>query len=423
MDESNTNLRDDPTPDQFDLFDHEVQSNPYPFYHAMQAHCPVYRLPQNGFYLISDYADLRAVLMDHETFSNQVLRHSVLQKGDNSKIFADILRERGWEPYLALQRADPPEHRKYRKIIDRVLNAKHALSVVPRMQQLAKELIDRFIDKGECDFVEEFALPFPGTIIAEQIGLDASEVGTFKKWADNGLSLFSRLLSADEMRAAAEIELEMQHYLVGVFEARKKEPKNDIISYLVNTVDGEEPLTMQEMQAVMNQVVIGGYETVISAFCHGMWTLIRFPDVTAELRTDRSLIPNFINESLRWESPTQGLFRVTKKDVELGGTHIPAGSVCLARYGAANRDPAMFPDPDRFDLHRENSNSHLAFGTGIHFCPGSTFARHEMSVAWNAILDRMDNLELAKPLPYPVHKPNMQLFPMRELFVKFTKRG
>ena len=412
-----------PHPDDFDLFDPAVQNDPYPFYKAMHAQCPVYRMPQKGFYVISDYENLRKAIFDPDTFSNNIMRHKVIQQGDNSKIFQDMLRERGWEPYLALQRADPPDHRKYRKIIDRVLNAKHALTVVPRMEQLAHELIDRFIDRGECDFIEEFAFPFPGTIIAEQIGLDAKQIGLFKKWADNGLAVFTRLMSADEMRQAAEVELEMQHYLAGVFEARKANPRNDIISHLVNTVEGEEPLTMQEQQSVMNQLIIGGYETVISAFTHGMWQMIRFPDVTAEVRADRSLVRNFINESLRFESPTQGLFRMTKTDTELGGTKIPAGSVCLTRYGAANRDEAMFPHADTFDLHRDKGANHLAFGAGIHFCPGSTVARHELTTAWNAILDRMENFELARPMPKPEHKPSLQLLPLKELHLRFTKRA
>lgn len=412
----------DRKPEDFNLLDPAVQSEPWEFYKTLHEKCPVFRLPQNGYYVIAGYDELKKAIMDPATFSNHIMRHKMLQSGDNSQIFQDMLKERGWEPFLTLQRADPPEHRRYRKIIDRVFNAKNVLQLLPRIEELAHQLVDRFIDRGECDWIKEFAYPLPGTIIAEQIGLDASEIDTFKKWGDNALSVFTKLKTADEMRECAEIELEMQHYLVKVFEQRKKEPRNDIISYLVNTQEGEEELTVQEQLSVMNQLIAGGYETVISAIAHQMWQLIRFPEVEKEIRADRSLIRNFINESLRYESPTQGLFRMVKKDTELGGVTIPEGSICLSRYGAANRDPKMFPEPEKFDIHRDRGSQHLAFGTGVHFCPGASLARHEMNITWNVVLDRMEGFELAEPMPWPVHEPSLQLLPLKQLKIKFKKR-
>lgn len=409
-------------PQDYDLYDPAVQSDPYAFYHSMHAHCPVYKEPRSGSHIISDHKNLQKALLDPKTYSNRVPRHTVLQKAENSKVFTDMLRERGWEHCLALQRADPPQHQKYRGMVVRALNPGRVAKLVPRMGQVASELIDRFIDRSECDFITEFALPFPGIIIAEQIGLDASEISTFKKWADNSIAVFTRMLSAEQLREAALIELEMQHYLVRVFEQRRKEPRDDIVSLLVNPVADEEPLTMQELQTVMSQLINGGYDTVISALSHGMWQLIRYPEVASELRANRALMSNFINESLRWESPVQGLWRATTIDTELGGVTLPAGSVCITRYGAANRDESVFPDPDRFDIHRANSGQHLAFGAGVHFCPGSSLARHELSVAWNAILDRLDDLRLARALPSPVHCPSLQLLSMKELFIGFNRR-
>ncbi|MEC7765120.1 MAG: cytochrome P450 [Pseudomonadota bacterium] len=408
--------------DRFDLLDPEVQSAPWDFYKALHEKCPVYRMPQNGYYVIAGYNELKSALMDPDRFSNQAMRHKMLQPSKLSNIFADMLKERGWEPYLTLQRADPPEHRRYRKIIDRVLNPKNVRGLLPRIEELSHQLVDGFADRGECDWIGEYAFPLPGTIIAEQIGLDPSEIKTFKKWGDNILSLFTKSKTEEQMRECAEIEIEMQHYMVKIFEDRKKNPRDDIISNLVNTQEGEDELTLQEQLSVMNQLIGGGYETLISALTHQMWQLIRFPQVEAELRADRSLIRNFINESLRYESPTQGLFRITKEEVELGGTTIPEGSVCLSRYGAANRDPKVFQSPDEFNIHRDRVSQHLAFGTGIHFCPGAALARAEMTITWNVILDRLEGFELAEPMPCPAHEPSLQLLPMKQLKLRFKKR-
>jgi cytochrome P450 len=411
------------TPEQFDLYDPAVQSEPYELYRSLHAHCPVYKEPTSGSYVVSNHAELKRLLLDPKTYSNQVPRHTVLQRAQNAKVFTDLLRERGWEHCLALQRADPPEHQKYRKIVLRALNPGRVATLAPRMRELANQLIDGFIDRGECDFLNGFALPFPGILAAEQIGLDAREIGTFKRWADNSIAVFTRLLSAEELRAAAEIELQMQHYLAGIFEARRARPRDDLVSMLVNPQADEEALSMQELQTVMSQLINGGYDTVISALSHGMWQLIRFPAVAAELRADPSRVANFINESLRWESPVQGLWRATTRDTELGRTSVPLGSVCITRYGAANRDPAVFADPDRFDIHRANSSQHLAFGAGVHFCPGSALARQELAIAWQVILERMEDFRLATPLPHPVHHPSLQLLSMKELLVSFRRRG
>jgi cytochrome P450 len=412
-----------PTPDQYDLYDPAVQSEPYELYRSLHAHCPVYKEPQSASYVVSNHANLKRLLLDPQTYSNQVPRHTVLQRAQNAKIFTDILRERGWEHCLALQRADPPEHQKYRKIVLRALNPGRVASLAPRMRELANQLIDGFIDRGGCDFLNGFALPFPGILIAEQIGLDAREIATFKKWADNSISVFTRLLSAEELRAAAEIELQMQHYLANIFAERRAQPRADLVSMLVNPQADEEALSMRELQTVMSQLINGGYDTVISALSHGMWQLIRFPEVAAELRADPSRVGNFINESLRWESPVQGLWRTTTRDTQLGGASLPAGSVCITRYGAANRDPAVFADPDRFDIHRTNGSQHLAFGAGVHFCPGSALARQELTIAWQVILERMEDFRLDRALPDPVHHPSLQLLSMKELMIAFRRRS
>ena len=407
-------------PEDFSLADPAVQSNPYEFYHTLHEKCPVYKVPETGIYLISSYPELKDALHDYGTFSNVLERAGVLQ-GENAKVFLNTLDERGWKHIPTLQRSDPPNHSRYRKIVDRAFNMKQVRNLQARMTTLVNELIDKFIDRGECDFIEEFAFPFPGTIIAELVGLDGSEWPRYRRWAENLLAYGTRVMTVEELREAAEIELEMQHTYAAIFEDRRKNPREDLMSALVMAYEGDEPLTMHELQNLMHQFTAGGYETVPSALNHGIWTLIRYPEVAEELRADRSLIRNFIDECLRWEAPVQGLYRTAKVDTDLGGTHIPAGSLCNVRYGAANRDNSQFPDADTFDLHRPNSNQHLGFGAVPHVCPGAVLGKQEMTVAYNVILDRMADLQLAAPMPDPVHRTSFGFLPMKQLRVKFRK--
>jgi cytochrome P450 len=409
-----------PDPSAFSLLDPKVQDQPFEFYRSLHAHCPVYKLPENDFYVVSKYDDLRTMLRDPGTYSS-VMERALLLQGENGRIITDILREKGWEHVATLQRSDPPKHARYRKIVDRALNAEQVRNLAPRLDQIVNELIDKFIDRGECDFVAEFAFPFPGTVVAELIGLEAKDVPRYRAWSENMLSYSTRVLTREELRECAEKEVEMQHFLAGIFEDRRKNPRKDLMTALVTAYEGEEPLTMHELQNIMHQLISGGYETVPSALSHAMWQLIRFPEAMNALRADRSLIKNFIEESIRFESPTQGLYRRTAKDAELGGTKIPAGAYCIARYGAANRDESKFPHADEFDIHRANANQHIAFGFGAHFCPGSVLARGEFQATFNAILDRMDDIELARPLPSPAHKPSMGLMTLKELWIRFRK--
>ena len=177
---------------------------------------------------------------------------------------------------------------------------------------------------------------------------------------------------------------------------------------------------MAELQNLMHQLITGGFETTTNALAHGMWLLTRRPDVQARVRSDRSLLPAFIEEVLRYESPVQGLARRTTREVLLAGVTVPADTMVFVRYGAANRDPSTFTDPGEFDLDRAE-NPHIAFGLGAHFCVGAALARQELTSGFNAWLDRTANIELARPFDGPVHEPSIFLLPMVELPIRFTR--
>ena len=408
---------------QYSLLDPAVQADPFEFYTKLQQECPVYRMPETGMFVVTRFEDLAHVLRTPEDFSNDLSSQSGLQ-GEGAALYQDILREKGWAHVQTLQRTDPPVHTRYRKLLNKVFTGKRMKALAPSIDNRCHNLIDDFIDRGRCEFVNEFALAFPGSIIAEQIGLDPAELHRFKRWADAMLAPATRILTPDALRAAAEIEVEAQHYLAEVFAQRRASPREDIISGLVHAhAEGEPPLSDHELQNLMHQLITGGYETTTSALAHGMWLIIRYPEQAEKVRQDPSLLNNFVEESLRFESPVQGLARQTTRDVTLAGTTIPKGSMVLVRYGAANRDAAKFANPEDFDVTREKAVTHMAFGMGVHSCVGALLARQELRSAYLALLTRMSDITFEVPLPTPATEPSLFFIPIKEMHIKFRKVG
>lgn len=408
------------------MLDPAIQDDPWSFYRDLQEQCPVFPMPEIGAVMVTRYEDVRFVLTNPELFSSNG-RGGGTKKGlqvDNARRYQAVLRERGWGHVETLQRTDPPIHTDYRRLVAKAFLPRRIKEMAAHIDDVTTELIDGLIDMGECEFNMDFAMPLPGIIIAEELGLDRSEIHRFNRWAEAMLALAMRPLTEDELLATVEVELEAQHHLAEVFEQRRVEPTSDLISTLVHAhedEDGAEPLTVAELQNLMHQLVTGGFETTTSALNHGMWLLTRRPDVQARVRNDPALVPAFIEEVLRYESPVQGLTRRATQDVELDGVVIPEGAMVMIRYAAANRDASVFDHADEFDLDREKSPQHLAFGVGPHFCVGAALARQELVSAFTQWLDRTSSIELAAPFDGAIHHPSFILFPMKELPLRFER--
>ena len=411
--------------DQFELdksfLDPVTQDDPFEAYDELRQHCPVYKLPETGLFMVTRYEDVREVLTTSSVFSS---RPGAGAGGANeaSKAHAAVFSEKGWVKARTLQRTDPPEHTQYRKILGRVFTNRTVERMRPRLEEITNQLIDNFIDRGSCEFVSEFALPLPGIFICEQLGLPAEEYGTFKKWADAMLAMSQKPLSPEEATMQAELEVEAQHHLAKEFNKRRKEPADDLISLIVHAHEDDEPFTMEELQDLMHQLVTGGFETTTAAISKAMLLLLQYPDQMDKLRTDPSLIKNFIEESLRFDSPVAGLWRTTACPVDIGGASIPEGSPVMPRFASANRDPEMFESPEKFDIERENVNQHMAFGLGSHFCLGASLARAELLAAFTIILDRLDDIHLIGEMDQEIHNFSFFLRPMKELNIGFSKK-
>jgi len=403
--------------DDFNFFDPEVIEAPHEFYRVLRLHAPVYLLPGTNIYMLSRYQDIRRVAKDTATFSNDFL--DVLKGPDPSPEAAQIYAG-GYEPVNTLLTMDPPRHKVYRSLINKVFSAKRVEKMRPYMEQIVDELIDSFIDRGECEFVHDFATPLPVYVIADQLGVPRSDLRRIKAWSDAFASRLGGMASPQEEVANARLIVEYQHYMARVVEERRVEPQDDMISDLVNIeIEAGRKMSIQEAISMIEQLLVAGNETTTSALSGGLLSLIQFSDQMRILRDDPGMIENAVEEILRLESPSAGLWRVVTRDTQICGVSIPKGSMLMLRYASANRDERVFEDPERMDVCRANADDHIAFGYGTHFCPGAFLGRKEMQVAYTKLLQRLTNIRLAEGKNDFRHWPNVVLRGLKELHITF----
>lgn len=404
------------------LTDLSVQDDPFDYYAERMAKCPVWHEDDIDLYVIGGHPEIREAVMDVATFSSRPFKGAT--PSEASVAYHRELADRGWPRQPTLQRTDPPLHSKYRKLLNRVFTPATVKTFEPMLHEIAVELVDGFAAKGRCEFVADFALPLPGIFIAEQLGLDRTQYRRFRRWAEAMLALNMRKLTVEEAIAEAEHELEAQHFLAEEFEKRREHKTDDLISLLVHAHGAdEEPFTMGEMQDLMHQLITGGFETTTGSLSAGMLLLIQHPEQLALLRERPDLMNNFIDEVLRYDSPVQGLWRNSQCPATVAGQEIPANKAVMMRFGAANRDPRVFDEPEKFDITRHNARNHVAFGFGNHFCVGAALARQTMATAFTVLLDRLDDFRLDAPLVEPLHDPSIFLRPMKRLDVGFRAVG
>ncbi|MGI9284519.1 MAG: cytochrome P450 [Pseudomonadales bacterium] len=413
-------------PADFNFFDEETLDCPYEFYRTLQEQAPVYQLPDTNIFMVTRHADLKKLLKDTETYSNG-FNHLLVGPEPAPEVTA--VYAKGWQPVDTMITSDPPRHKVYRSLVNKVFSQSRVNQMEDYMRQITHELIDSFIDRGECDFVREFTTPLPVYVIADQLGVPREDLRDFKRWSDSFARRLSQLATPDEQMEDAQNILAHQLYFANVIEERRLNPQDDMISDLVaieiNDPDTSErrALNMDELQSILQQLLVAGNETTTSAITGGMVSLIQNPAQLQNLQDNLDKIPNAVEEILRMESPSAGMWRVVKKDSEVHGVKIPEGSLLMLRYHAANRDRALFETPNRIDISRENADDHIAFGQGIHFCPGAMLARKEMEVAFTALLSRLTNFRLLEERCDLTYWPNIVLRGLKEVHIGFAKRA
>jgi cytochrome P450 len=405
--------------ESYQLFDPALQESPFGFNARLRREAPVYRDPHTGIFLVSTYALCLEALKDWQVFSN---RFGVALGASGSNVDPELAEtiERGWPPVDTMLTADPPEQKRFRSLVNKAFSLRRVDAMGPRMEELCEELIDGFAADGRVELRARFAVPLPLTIISEQLGVPREDLGTFKKWSDGFVAQLGGMASHEQQIEAAKLIVEFQHYFAERLEDRRKSPRDDILSDLVHArVEGERPLDTAESLSILQQLLVAGNETTASTICEGMWLFATHPEQLEKVRRDPELVDNAVEEVLRLTTPTANMWRRTLRDTELGGVAIPQGSMVLLRYASANRDEAVFPDPDRFDVERANAAEHMAFGYGIHFCLGAQLARRELQKSFRALVRRLPNLRLAPGAPPPRHSPNILLRGMESLELAF----
>jgi len=375
--------------------DPAVQACPYPLYQRLRTEAPIYRMPTTGFYLVTSFDLCRNIIRQPDIFISGVSPMALKSDGVPKEVIA-IYENQGWVPKASCSTSDPPRHTWVRALLAELFTTAKVRAMTPYIEQTANRLIDDFESSGECEFIHAFAHPLPMIIIAEQIGVSASELDTFKNWSDAIVEMFSMMIDRERELECARLVVEMQHFFKEQIDQRRENPRDDILTTLAHgKFEGGDDIPIDELLTIVTvDLLASGNETTTSAIASGMLKLIEQPKILKALQDKPSLIPTFVEEVVRLESPAQGMFREVARDTSIGGVDFRKGEVLSLRFGAANRDDAAFHEADKIDLHRKKPGNHLAFGVGRHHCVGAPLARQELITSFQVLVSRLKRVSL-----------------------------
>lgn len=384
--------------DDLDFFrGKELIEDPYPFFDHLRQQCPVRREPHHDVVMVTGYEEARAVYHDTDTFSsaNSVTGpfpgFPVALEGDD---VSDLIEQHRDElPFSdQLPTFDAPKHTAHRGLLMRLLTPKRMKENEEFMWRLADRQIDEFHAKGSCEVIGDYAAPYAMLVIADLLGVPESEHDSFREL----LAKPAGLGSTSESMTHSPLEFLYERFAEYV-EDRRREPRGDVLTNLAIATfpDGSTPELMDVVRVAAN-LFAAGQETTVRLLGAGLQLLGERPDLQQLLRDERDHIPNFVEEVLRFESPVKGDFRLARRATTVGGVEIPAGTTVMVVNGAANRDPRHFECPAEFRVDRTNARENLAFGHGMHFCPGAPLARTEGRVSFERVLDRMGDIRISE---------------------------
>jgi cytochrome P450 len=421
--------------DAMDFFrDNGLVADPYPYFEALREQCPVRREPHHGVMMVTGYDEAVQVFHDAKTFSSCVSvtgpfpGFPVPLEGDD--VSELIERHRDELPMCdQLPTLDPPVHTDHRALLMRLITPKRLKENEASMWRLADGLLETFLARGEGEFVSGFAGPFTLLVIADLLGVPEEDQQEFAQALEQRPRQDALGSTSEDTLTHSPLE-----FLYGKFTAyiedRRREPRGDVLTGLATATfpDGSTPDVADVVRIAAN-LFSAGQETTVRLLSSALMVIAERPGIQQQLRDQRDLIPNFIEEALRMESPVKGDFRLARVPVTVGEVDIPAGTTVMVLNGAANRDPRRFDDPATFDPARANARHHLAFGRGIHTCPGAPLARAEARVAIERILDRTADIRISEHAHGPAgarryrYLPTFILRGVTRLNLEFTRAG
>ncbi|WP_340268673.1 cytochrome P450 [Sphingobium mellinum] len=397
--------------------DPEIQKCPFPFYDRLREELPVFHDPVTGHYVLTRYDDVRKALLSPSILSNKTPFLGDRWTPEANAMFA----KDGWLPMDTLVSNDQPEHRTYRSLVDKAFTSAKVKAIEPAIDEMIADLIDGIIDRDEIDFLEDFAIPLPMFVIADQLGVSREDRAIFKYWSNVAVETTGPLPPERQLELARVI-IEMQQYMAIQIERVRTTPDDMLISRLANLDTDGRRLTDRELQSIVFQILLAGNETTTTTLASGMRLMIEQPALADAIYADPSLANALTDEALRVATPLQCLWRTALADIQFGDVTIPSGSIVEVRFGAANRDPAQFACPADVDLQRKNAASHLAFGAGIHMCIGNQLARTELRLAFQTLTRRMTNFRFSRGEASCSPLEGYTPFGLRELWMSFDPR-
>lgn len=383
----------------------DFATDPYPVYALLRERGPVHHVPtvdSGNIWLIVGHDEARAALTDPRLRND--IRHSSGWTDDGGHAIGRNMLQ-----------TDPPDHTRLRDLVAREFTRRRVASLRPRVERITGDLLDAMAPLGRADLVESLAMPLPVAVICELIGVPAADRNAFHGWS-------TEIVHPTDPASGDAAAQAMTAYLTALVDDKRREPGDDLLSALAAPApSGEDRLSPEELLGMAFLLLVAGHETTVNLVSGAVHALLTHPEQLDALRADPALLAGTVEETLRHNGPViTSAHRFTAEPVEIGGTTIPAGESVLVVLASASRDPERFPDPERFDIRRD-TRGHLAFGHGIHHCPGAPLARLEAAVALEALLGRFPDLALDADPADLVWRSGM-LRGLRRLPVRYTPR-
>ena len=416
--------------DSIDFFtDQSLIPDPYPYFDHLRAKCPMVHEPHQGVLAVTGHAEALAVYKDPAfsacvSVAGPFSGLSFEPTGDDISDLIEAHREQiPMSEHIVTQ--DPPLHTRTRGLLSRLLTPKRLKENEEFMWRLADEQLDRFVARGSCEFIEDYAKPFSMLVIADLLGVPEDDHREFRR-----VMAGEQVGSLDDDPVSHNPLQWLDDRFYAYIEDRRRQPREDVLTQLAQAkYDDDSTPEIIDVVRVATFLFAAGQETTVKLLSAGLRVIAERPDIQELLRSDRGRIPNFLEEALRTESPVKAHFRMARTTTTVGDTTVPAGTTVMLLPGASNRDPRKFEDPAEFRVDRANVREHVAFGRGVHSCPGSPLARAEGRISLNRILDRMADIRICEQRHGPPedrrysYEPTFIMRGLQELHLEFTPAG
>ncbi len=401
----------------YELFCRSRLADPYPFYHRLRTEDPVHFSDTLQTWVLTTYDDVAAATRDARFSSDRMQFYLNPIPAESRPKLASLCE------YMSrwMSMKDPPDHTRLRGLINNAFTSRSVEEMIPRIREISRNMIADFGEGGRVDLIGQFAYPLPATVICEMLGIPSDEQTQFRQWSNDivAFSAGSGLLLEEVAACAQESQLALVEYCRRIIDQHRRQPQDDLISRLISVEQEGTQLNELELYAMCVQLFVAGHETTTNLIGNGVLALLHHPRDFEHLRTHPELLESAVEEFLRYDSPVQRAGRIVHEDLEIRGRRIEKGQSVMLMYGAANRDPDQFADPDRLILSRQ-PNRHSAFGRGPHFCVGAPLARLEAQIAFETIFSRLMEIRLSdRELRW---RPSMAMRGLESLEVEYSLR-